>query len=242
MNLGSAPYYIFSAFSITMLPLVTTALRDGDKARASRLVARNVSFLIMVVSPVVGIVLAAAPSALLDFVYPSVYRVGAAALCGLIVSQSLLAVIASLTSAITAKNRPRVAMAVWLVCIPVQVGLGFVVIPRFGMAGAAVANLATTVVGVAIAGVLTFRYFGLPFEPVPRHQGHRGVGGRLLAYVAAQRLLSRGAAVRLPRRARSVRGTHACDERNHGGRGHLAVQARGRRRDRHRSRKRFVSA
>ncbi len=60
MNLGSAPYYIFSAFSITMLPLVTTALRDGDKARASRLVARNVSFLIVVVSPIIGIVLAAA--------------------------------------------------------------------------------------------------------------------------------------------------------------------------------------
>ena len=117
MNLGSAPYYIFSAFSVTILPLVTAALRDGDRVRASGLVARNVSFLIVVVAPIIGIVLAAA-GPLLDFVYPSIYRVGAPALMLLIVSQSLLAVMASLTSAITANDRPRVAMAVWLVCIP----------------------------------------------------------------------------------------------------------------------------
>lgn len=164
MNLGSAPYYIFTAFSVTMLPLVANALRSNDNARARVLVARNISFLVVVVAPIVAIVLATA-APLLDFVYPTAYRAGAFALTLLIVSQSLLALLASLTSAITAKGRPGLAMTVWLVCIPVQVGLGFAVIPRLGMAGAAGANLATTVLGVLIAGAITWRYFGMPFEP-----------------------------------------------------------------------------
>lgn len=164
MNLGSAPYYIFTAFSITMLPLVANALRDNDDIRARRLVARNISFLVVVVAPIVAIVLAV-PEALLDFVYPAAYRAGAFALSLLIVSQSLLAVLAALTSAITAKGHPRVAMAVWIVCIPVQLALGFAVIPRLGMAGAAAANLATTLVGVTIASALVWRYFGPPIEP-----------------------------------------------------------------------------
>ncbi len=164
-NLGRSPYFLFTAFSMTMLPVVAAALAKGEERRAGELVARNLTFLLVGLLPVVAII-AAVPGPLLDFVYPAAYTVADKALVWQTVAQCLLAIVAALTAAITAKGRPYVAMGVWLVCIPVQLGAGMWLVPRYGMAGAAIASLIACVVGTVAGGTVTLRLFGALIEPV----------------------------------------------------------------------------
>ena len=165
-SLSRTPFFLFTAFSITLLPVVTSALRSHGRDKAGRAIARSTTFLLITALPVVAIV-AAVPSELLDFVFPAAYAVAAGPLVWATVAQTLLALVASFTAAITANGRPYVAMTVWLVCIPVQLVAGALMIPSGGMTGTAMASLAAAGVGLVASGAMTWHYFGTLLDPVP---------------------------------------------------------------------------
>lgn len=165
-SIARTPFFLFTAFSITLLPVVTSALRTHGRERAGDAIARSSTFLLVTALPVVAIV-AAVPGELLDFVFPASYTVAAGALVWATAAQTLLALVASYTAAITANGRPYVAMVVWLICIPVQLVAGVLLIPAGGMTGTAMASFAAACAGLAAAGAMTWHYFGRLLEPVP---------------------------------------------------------------------------
>jgi O-antigen/teichoic acid export membrane protein len=164
-SLSRTPYFLFTAFSITLLPVVTSALRRHGRKRAGELIARSTTFLFVCALPFVAI-MAAVPAELLDFVFPLSYASAADALVWAVAAQTLLALVASFTAAITADGKPYMAMVAWLVCIPTQLVAGARLIPGGGMTGAAVASLIAALAGVAVSGTMTWYYFRRLFDPV----------------------------------------------------------------------------
>lgn len=165
-SLSRTPYFLFVAFSVTLLPVVTTTLKEHGIERAGRVVSRNISFLIMTALPVLA-VFAAVPGQLLDFVFPAAYASAGHALVWAAIAQTMLALVAAFTAVITAKGKPYLAAAAWLVCIPAQLVAGTFLIPRYGMVGTALASLVAATVGVLFSAGLTKYYFGRIMEPVP---------------------------------------------------------------------------
>lgn len=163
-SLSRTPYFLFAAFSTILLPVVTTTLRTRGREAAGEVVSRTVTYLFIVALPVLA-VFAAVPGPLLDFVFPKAYTAAAQALVWASVAQTILALVSALTSVITAKGKPYLATAAWLVCIPVQLVAGAILIPKLGMTGTALASLIAAVIGAAFAGGLTIHYFGRLLEP-----------------------------------------------------------------------------
>jgi O-antigen/teichoic acid export membrane protein len=165
-SLSRTPYFLFVAFSVTLLPVVTTTLKEHGRERAGEVIARTVTFLLLAALPVLA-VFAAVPGPLLDFVFPRAYTVAGPALVWASIAQTMLALVAALTAVITAKGKPYLAAGAWLVCIPVQLAAGALLIPRYGMTGTAIASLIAAIAGVVFSGWLTMRYFGRLMQPVP---------------------------------------------------------------------------
>lgn len=163
MNLGKAPYFLFLAFSVTVLPMVAKALSENDIEKARGLVTKNLSRLLFLSIPSAAMVLATSEK-LLDFVYPHAFTVASVPLGILIFSMSALAVLYFLATIITANGKPAISMMIVFLCIPTQIGLSLYLIPRYQMNGAAVANLLTVLIGVICAGYVVFRYFGTLFN------------------------------------------------------------------------------
>lgn len=165
-SLARTPYFLFTAFSVTLLPGVTAALRAHGREAAGRMIARSTTVLVVVALPVFAIV-AAVPGPLLDFIFPAEYAAADTALVWATLAQTVLALVASFTAAITAKGRPYLAMAVWLVCIPVQLAAGALLIPGSGMTGTAQAGLIAAVAGLVLSAAITGRSFGRLVDPAP---------------------------------------------------------------------------
>ncbi len=163
MNLGKTPYFVFAAVSTTLLPAVSNVLKHEGKEAARRLVRTSVSYLWMVSVPV-AVIVALTADRLMDFVYPADFVVGAPTLAVLIVSMCGLALLGLLNAAMTSAARPRLAMAVVVMCLPVQACLAVYLVPRFGMVGAALANLATVLFGTLVASVASTRLFGSVYD------------------------------------------------------------------------------
>ncbi len=178
-SLSRTPQFLFSAFSITLLPVVTHALRADGRERAGRLIARSTTLLLITALPVLAI-MAAVPAELLDFVYPVTYTAAATALVWATFAQTILAVVASFSSAITADGKPYTAMWSWLICIPVQLLAGVWLIPRYGMTGTAIASLIAAAAGVVFSAAVTRMRFGTLLEPVPVL---KGIAGAVVVYL-----------------------------------------------------------
>jgi O-antigen/teichoic acid export membrane protein len=159
MNVGKAPYWVLSAFATTALPAVAQALSAGNRAAARRLVERHASYVLLISLPCAALVIPSGVE-LLALLYPEEYAVAADALVLLVCSGAALALLAVLTSAITAAGRPNAAMALVLGCTVLQCALAVALVPRFQMTGAALANLTTVSIGVLVAGWTAQREFG----------------------------------------------------------------------------------
>lgn len=163
MNLGKAPYFIFYAFSVTLLPSLSKALSENNFEKVRALIERNLSYLLFLSIPSATIVLATSKK-LLDFVYPKTFTEASGALGILIFSMSLLALLFALVSVITAKGKPKVSMTIILLCIPIQIVSGLYLIPRYGMVGAACSHLLTVCFGTITAALLVWKYFRTLFD------------------------------------------------------------------------------
>ena len=163
MTFGKAPFFIFYAFSVTILPMVSKALSDQDIEKAKTLVRRNLSFLLFLGIPSATILFATSEK-LLAFVYPSAYTEAASSLGILVFSMSALAILYSLFSMITANGKPAIPTVMIFLCIPLQISLSLFLIPEYQMKGAAYSSLITVSSGVLVAGFFVFRYFGTLFD------------------------------------------------------------------------------
>lgn len=165
-SLSRTPYFMLVAFSVTLLPVVTTMLAKHGVERAAAVVSRSITYLVMTALPLLAVFIAV-PGPLLDFVFPKAYTSASTALIWASLAQTLLAIVASLTAVITAKGKPYTAAAAWIVCIPVQLIAGAILIPRYGMNGTGLSSLIAAGTGVVFSGGLTLYYFGKLFQPVP---------------------------------------------------------------------------
>jgi O-antigen/teichoic acid export membrane protein len=160
MNLGKLPYFVLYAYSVTLLPMVSKALGGQEMKQLKVLIRKNISSLI-VISICSTLLVAGTAGTLLDFVYPADYRSAGEALVLLFASMCGLALVHALASLITAKGKPHIAMIIIILCIPVQIGAGLWLAPRFGMIGMAAANLAAVFTGLILAAFFVFHFFGL---------------------------------------------------------------------------------
>lgn len=180
MNLARAPYFLFSAFTMTALPLVANALGRSDESAAGRTVRGHTTLLVLMGAP--GLALAAgAPEGILRLLYPADYGAAALPLVMLVASMLLLSAFAMFNAVLAAMGQPYRAMALVGVSIPLQAGLGIVLIPRYGMTGAAAANLTSVaVIAMIAAGMVAWR-FG---SPVQAKRAFWAVAGGLAAWGA----------------------------------------------------------
>lgn len=159
MNLGKAPYWVFYAFGMTLLPAISRAYRRDGAEAANRIARRNISYLVLAALPVAAIVATSAPE-LLRFVYDDVYEAGARSLSLLAVSMCALSLVGVLHAVLTGIGEPRRAMAVVVVGFPVQLVLGITLIPRLGMDGAALTNLVVVALELVLALTLAQSQLG----------------------------------------------------------------------------------
>jgi len=163
MNLGKAPYFVFAAFSATLLPVVSRAMQQEGRAEAVTYARRSVSYLAFASIPV-SVIVTMTPEQLLDFVYSRPYVAGAPALVLLVVSMCGLSLLAVLQSVLTGAGRPGLATGIVLVSVPTQLLAGIVLVPRLEMLGTALANLTTMILAVALSSVATARIVGSVYD------------------------------------------------------------------------------
>lgn len=159
LALTRAPYLVFFAFAITLLPIISRLTSSNHLQEASRYVSKSLRLLLILLVPL-AFFTSTSSNQIIRLIYSSRYVPASQPLGILIFGATFLTLFSVLAAVITGSGKPRTAMALSLALLPLDFLLNLLLIPRFGLSGAATATTLTCLGGFIVAAFFVRKKFG----------------------------------------------------------------------------------
>lgn len=157
--LSRIPYSIFLALNQTLFPSIAKSTsKRGSAELTKKYINQSLRYLLIFLLPG-SFVISTTSKNLVSLIYTDRYLAAASPLSILIFGMTFLSVFIILTTIITASGRPRVSLMIALLLLGVNIILNAVLVPIYGLAGAAVATTISGFLGVLIAAVYVYKHF-----------------------------------------------------------------------------------
>jgi stage V sporulation protein B len=153
INLANLTYQIVISVTFVVFPLISQATFTKDRSAAQLYISNTMRYSLMIMALVATLFSANAGEAL-RVVFPAQFQAAAPALSVVAYGMLFFGLLYVLTTMISASGRPGVSLTIGLLTLAASAALNAWLIPRYGLAGAA---LATT--GAMAAGSVAGAYF-----------------------------------------------------------------------------------
>lgn len=163
VTLSRISYFLLQGLSFIILPSVSALTAPGASREAAiAFIRRLLRYLIALIVP--AITLAAATSKELVILFFSrEYTAAAAPLTVLMLGLGALAFFLLLANMAAGAGKAKVALGITVAMLVISTALGFILIPRFGLIGAAWQTTITSLIGLLALGGYIFWVFRIPF-------------------------------------------------------------------------------
>lgn len=192
VNVANITYQVIISATFVIFPLISQSTFARDRARTQTYVSNTLRYTLMVMA-LSATLFSSNASGVLSLVYPQSYQAGAAALCIVAYGMLLFGLLYVATTMISAGGYPRVSLLIGLGALAVSAALNWLLIPAYGLVGAAVATTVAMLVGAAAACAYLWRKFGalMPIWSVVRIAGCAGAvyGASLLFFTSSKVLI-----------------------------------------------------
>ncbi|MFP4453820.1 MAG: polysaccharide biosynthesis C-terminal domain-containing protein [Desulfobacterales bacterium] len=167
--LARTPKFIMQGVAGAVFPRVSQALAQAKKTLAAGVTEEALRFLLIVMIPLCVLV-GESSSEIVTFLFSEKYTQAGTALAILMAAISIYACFQLMLSIIEAADHPGLRTAFTIGLVPVALGLNFLLIPRYGINGAALATLVSMALGAlaVIPAVLYYTGARLPFWTIIR--------------------------------------------------------------------------
>ncbi|MFH1996316.1 MAG: flippase [Candidatus Omnitrophota bacterium] len=157
--LAKVPYFIFAAFSMTLFPSIARSASDDKNIELTKkYIDQALRYSLLLLIPLACIVSATSRN-LVTFVYSTQYAEAAMPLSILIFGMSLLSVFIIFTTIINASGKPVISFITILAMLLAACALNLLLIPRYGITGAALATSLSSLLGLFIVAFYVFHRF-----------------------------------------------------------------------------------
>lgn len=158
-TLARIPYILLQAIAFILLPSVSSLTKPGaSHDKAATFIRDTLRYLIALIVPAIGLA-AATSKSLITLFYSSKYISAAPALTILMVGLGALAFFLLVVNIVAGAGRAKVGFIFTTGMVVISAALGFILIPRFGLLGAAWQTTITSLIGLAVLSVYTFQTF-----------------------------------------------------------------------------------
>lgn len=142
LTVGRIPYYLFYALAVLLLPAISKSSSENNATETSALVTKSLRLLIILLFPMIALLIAYAPEVLHLF-FGERYIAAAAPMSVFAIGVGFLTVFYILSFAINGAGYVKTPMKLAVGGVILMIILNFLLIPRYGLVGAA---LSTTIV------------------------------------------------------------------------------------------------
>jgi stage V sporulation protein B len=159
VNVANITYQVIISATFVIFPLISQSTFARDRVRTQAYVSNTMRYTLMVMA-LSATLFSANASGVLSLVYLPSYQAGAPALGIVAYGMLLFGLLYVATTMISAGGHPRVSLLIGVSALTVSAALNWLLIPAYGLAGAAVATTAAMLVGAGTACAYLWRKFG----------------------------------------------------------------------------------
>jgi stage V sporulation protein B len=157
-NIALVIYFCMSAASSVILPSISANLALGLSNKVAILIRNSLRYMLMILAPIAAI-MAATCSQLIKIIYSDKYSNGAPALKILLIAYVLLAIFALFSNILNGGSRPYIPVKAAIPGLLATGTLCSLLIPKYGIIGAAIATLSGVCISVIICGIFIWKIF-----------------------------------------------------------------------------------
>ncbi|HEX8923678.1 MAG TPA: flippase [Patescibacteria group bacterium] len=151
-NIACIPYFALSAFSVVLFPSISRHL-NSDFAYVREIITKSSRILLLLLFPMVVLISAASPL-LIRILYSSLYLPAAAPLSILVFGFGFFTIARTLMNILNGAHQPYKSVLASAAGVVISSVLCFILIPRYGLSGAAV----STTIGAFISAFISYLY------------------------------------------------------------------------------------
>lgn len=161
-TLARIPYMLLQGIAFVLLPSVSALTKPGESHdKAAVFIRDTLRYLIALIVPAVALA-AATSQSLITLFFSRQYLPAAPSLTILIIGLGALAFFLLIANIVAGAGRAKVGLAVTVGMLVISAIAGRILIPEFGLMGAAWQTTITGLAGLAVLAAFTFRAFRIP--------------------------------------------------------------------------------
>jgi len=153
------PLFVSYAFAVTLLPVISQLTSLNRLREASRYINKSLRYLLILLVPL-AFFINGLSGPIIQLIYSSRYQPAARSLGILIFGATFLTLFSVFTAVINGSGRPKTSMALAGAVLPLGFFLNLLLVPRFGLSGAAAATTFTSLAGMIGAALVVQKKFG----------------------------------------------------------------------------------
>lgn len=156
-TIARIPYLLMWAVTAALFPAISAC--PGDKEKVRNYIRESIRYTLIILLPITAMIASTAPS-LVSLFYSSGYIAAADPLEILVFGLCLFGIFALLTTIISGCNNPFIAMIMSILVLIIDIVLNIILVPGYGISGAALATTIASIFGVIIAAAYVFYVYG----------------------------------------------------------------------------------
>jgi len=153
--IAKVPYTLLGALTAALFPAISASMSDREKTH--EYISESIRYTLLILAPLTLIV-AASSSGLVSLIYSNVYASAGEPLRILIIGEGFFAVFSVLTTVISGSGKPGVSMILSLLILVADLVSNQILVPIWGMLGAALSTGISSAIGLSLAAFFVYRY------------------------------------------------------------------------------------
>ncbi len=157
-NISVIPFYALSAFSVVLFPSISKSISEKTHEKTSQIIAQSIRYILLILLPLTFI-FSATSEDIIKLLFSNNYLQGSSSLSILMFSLAFLTVYSILANILNGAGLPYKTAIISAMGIAVSFTFCYVLIPVYGLNGAALSTGIGSFVAMVIAGILVYKRF-----------------------------------------------------------------------------------
>lgn len=164
-NISRIPYFVLGALSGAVFPSISKSVSENNIVHTRKLIQNSIRLVLFLTVPI-SFIISSTSLEVLHFLYTSSYSPAEYPLSILAVGMCLFTIFTLLSNMLSGAGLPKISLSISGIGLLTTTILCTMLIPTYGLTGAATATTIGSGLAVLSAAYFVFRKFGVLFSPV----------------------------------------------------------------------------
>ncbi len=162
LTIGRIPYYLFSALTIMILPIISKSTAEGNHDKTYQIISWSLRTMLILLSPII-ILMSYFSTPLIKLFYSAAYLEAAAPMAILVYGVGFLTIFYVLSFIMNGAGKTKIPMVISLFGVVLNTVLNYILIKKYALSGSAWAISITSFIAMLIMLFYLYREFKVAF-------------------------------------------------------------------------------